>query len=152
MEYIITKTKYEGDNSETHEERFEGSADEIAELLKLTKCVEIDFSKYKWNKDAATELMISKHISDQLDLFTEEDLDRFKNGEFAIHCKSRESAVKLFEKFIPYGLSWINGFSMLDNYWSGYKENTCYYYRDGLTYGELDYFNQNNIKVKVYTS
>jgi len=46
---------------------------------------------------------------------------------YAIHCKTKEEAIKLLTAFDKMGKRWANDESYLkDDHWDDEKENTCY--------------------------
>lgn len=168
MEYIVTKTKYIGNDSETHEERFEGTAQEIAELLKLTNGMNevINVQNITFPQMVNSEEMI-KAISDlpriikektkskDENVFTLDDIEEFKKGKMAVNCKTEELAKEFLGALSDSGFRWIGRKDFEGRYeWCNYEEDTCYNcYEEGdkeLQYSGIDYFKNNGYKIKEF--
>lgn len=64
----------------------------------------------------------------------------------AIHCKTKEEAIKLLTAFDKMGKRWANDESYLRNdHWDEYKEDTCY--SNEHTYGYKSLYSDNGTKV-----
>lgn len=151
MEYIITKTKYVGNDSETFEERFEGTAHEIAELLKLTNGMgEIRIGKFAPINDSG----ITVGRCEDNDIFTLSDMKDFKNEKIAVNCKTKELAISLLCKLEELGIRWEDDCCDLDETeWDNYGENTCYTYDSEykhLEYSDVDFYKEKGYKIKEF--
>lgn len=55
------------------------------------------------------------------------DLNGFKEGKFAVQCKTKEEAIKFLTYLNTTGLRWFSGINLTRaNYWNDCKEDTCY--------------------------
>jgi len=65
-------------------------------------------------------------------------IENFKDGEFNIHCGTNEEADSLMELLHNDGITWCTCQSLLShNNWCEYKDQTCYAYNNGLSYGNI---------------
>lgn len=68
-------------------------------------------------------------------------LEGFKNGEFAVHCKTEESAKKFLTYLHNTGIKWRAGESCADfTYYYDYGPTTCYRVNGGLGFCEREFY------------
>lgn len=75
--------------------------------------------------------------------------DGFKNGEFAVQCKTEKDAVD-FIKSVK--LTDIDHYGLDFSTWRIFEEDSCYFINinDKLDLAHMDYCNYNNIPVVVW--
>lgn len=65
--------------------------------------------------------------------------DEFKEGKFAVHCKTEEEAIDFCKQMYKHGMEWASGGSYLSyTYYGVYRDKTCYDGQGG--YQSYDYF------------
>ena len=66
----------------------------------------------------------------------------------AIHCKTKEQALKCCKLANKLGWKWSSGISFNDElFWEDYREETCYKFSDG-EYAYAAYYKEDGIKIK----
>lgn len=74
------------------------------------------------------------------------DWNEFIKGNVAVHCDTEEKTSDFLKKCHDKGMAWRNGDSLLDySLWDTHEENTCYLccnYNNRISYGDLDYFEE----------
>ena len=64
----------------------------------------------------------------------------------AIHCDTKEKAIKLLKEFGKQGYKWKSGLSYLQrNYWNVCEDKTCY--SNVWTYGTADYYQEEGFEI-----
>jgi len=67
-------------------------------------------------------------------------LKEFREGKIAVHCRTEEEAIKLFECLYNNNIKWANGDSERQTEWKFYRENTSYsMYHGSLGYAPTDW-------------
>lgn len=79
------------------------------------------------------------------DKYTISDLFSVEGGSIAVHCPTKEQAIRFMKAMKARGVEWTTGkqlSSVPDFYWDAYKALTCYdiYNRWQLQYCYQDYF------------
>lgn len=81
------------------------------------------------------------------------DWEGFKQGKFAVNCKTEELAERFLSECEKKDLSWLSSKATEYTRFGSYKENTCYNYDSRhLYYGDADYYAQCKIKIVVFES
>lgn len=81
------------------------------------------------------------------------NINEFKKGNIAIHCKTKEKATQLFYIFLQnYIQTWLDGdtINRSNIYYDYYQKDTCYsYYKDknGISFGELEHYLEEKYKI-----
>jgi hypothetical protein len=81
------------------------------------------------------------------------DISEFKENDIAVLCKTEEIANEFLKILDGYGLTWLDGYSLIDlNNWSDEYEATCYvYFRDfydsGIRYNAEYFYIEKGYKI-----
>ena len=64
-------------------------------------------------------------------------LERFKNDEICVNCRTEEDAIAFMKECSEMGLKWQNGEDpVVNTRWKELEDSTLYFYEDGICYGE----------------
>ena len=92
----------------------------------------------KMKEGITMNTLLTKH------LLTKQFLNKFKQGDIAVHCSKKKQTEKLFEFLKKNGFKWISGSELdsKDTKWNNYKEETCYNYDSsrGICFADINYF------------
>lgn len=70
----------------------------------------------------------------------------------AIRCETPQEAEELFELLISKGITWINGFPLLEHKWKSVDGGTCYNItKKGLQYSDYNFY-KDMIKYEIISS
>ena len=77
-------------------------------------------------------------------------IERFKDGEFVVNCKTEDQARKFVDICYDNGIEWPRS-DKTETHWNIYMEETCYRcYMNDLNYGYKDFYKDNCYKVVAF--
>ena len=73
---------------------------------------------------------------------------QFEQGEFVVHCKTKEASLDFIKKCKERDYTWCDGTALNESGFETYKDEVCYEKEHGgLCYASLDYYKSSGTKV-----